>query len=64
MSKNQIEKDSIYLLIGYIVFGVILIIFLVLILYAIRTLGNNYQELLNDCIRKGYSASYCKSLLN
>ena len=64
MSKNQIEKDSMFLLVGYIVVGILLIIFVVFILYAIRTLGNSYQELLNDCIGKGYSVSYCKSLLN
>lgn len=64
MSKNQIEKDSKFLLVSYIVASILLIAFVVLILYAIRTLGNSHQELLNDCIGKGYSASYCKSLLN
>ena len=53
MSENQIEKDSMFLLVSYIVASILLIAFIVLILYAIRTLGNSHQELLNDCNKSG-----------
>jgi hypothetical protein len=62
---KKIERRNLrFYIIGYIIFGIILILAIALITSLLMFLGNRYQGALQKCVDKGYSSSYCKSLLN
>jgi len=62
---KKIERRNLrFYIIGYIIFGIILILAIALITSLLMFLSNSHQELLQECINKSHSVPYCQSLLN
>mgnify|MGYP006910643675 CR=1 FL=1 len=64
IDKKIERKDLTFYIVVYIILGFLLLLGIACIISIIIFLSDSYQEALQECVNKGYSASFCRSLLN